>query len=125
MGKVRIFQQTLQANDQPIHNPSTIGRITRLGLKLFPTVAAVCPCPTAPAIHQLQSGAGGRKSRMVYIRRGSDSRKICSSVPPVLRFLAAVRAREGGKSTAWRQQFTGDDNSSTGLVLEWVEFSPG
>jgi hypothetical protein len=36
----------------------------------------------------------GRKSKMDYISIGSDSRKICSSVPPVFRFLAVVRARE-------------------------------
>jgi hypothetical protein len=40
------------------------------------------------------STQAGRKSKREHIRVGSDSRKICSSVPPVFRFLAVVRARE-------------------------------
>jgi hypothetical protein len=39
-------------------------------------------------------GPAGRKSKMEHIRIGSGSRKICSSAPPVFRFLAVVRVRE-------------------------------
>jgi len=44
-------------------------------------------------LQRLQSWTVAEQAKEEYIRIGSDSRKICSSVPPVFRFLSVVRAR--------------------------------